>query len=378
MSILPSLETLKSAILKIKNLWQSRKKSESVAGVDIGSSSIKIVQLRREKEKAILETYGELSLGRYGDTPVGQAIRLTDEKIVEAIKDLKKEAGIKAEKAIIAIPLRYSFLTKISLPLMSDAELEKAIPYEIKRYIPVPLSEVVFDWQILPSPEKTLGLNQEENYEGGRFTDILIVAIYKDFVDKYKSIIKAAGFEAAGFEIEVFSGVRSVIYREAKPILIIDLGASKTKMTIVENGVLKSAHDFDKGAQDLTLSLSRSLSIDFSRAEEIKREVGISNRPEHKEIREVLEPILNYILSEANRLLGEYRRKEGQAVSKVYLAAGGSLLKGLADFTINKIGVETLVADPFIKIEYPAFLEGALKESGPIFTNAIGLALREI
>lgn len=378
MSILPSLETLKSAVLKIKNLWQLRKKSESIASVDIGSSSIKIVQLRREKEKAVLETYGELSLSRYGDAPVGQAIRLTDEKIIEAIKDLKKEAGIKAEKAIIAIPLRYSFLTKISLPLMSDAELEKAIPYEIKRYIPVPLSEVVFDWQILPSPEKTLGLNQEENSGGRRFTDILIVAIYKDFVDKYKNIIKASGFEAAGFEIEVFSGVRSVIYREPKPILIIDLGASKTKMTIVENGALKSAHDFDKGSQDLTLSLSRSLSVDFSRAEEIKREIGISNRPEHKEIREVLEPILNYILSEASRLIAEYRRKEGQAVSRIYLTAGGSLLKGLADFTVNKIGVETLVADPFIKIEYPAFLEGALKESGPIFANAIGLALREV
>lgn len=376
MPILPSLESLKSRFKKIAP-WQG-KKGESVLGIDIGSSSIKAVQLRKEKEKAVLETYGELSLSRYANAPVGQATRLTDEKIIEAIRDLKKEAGIKAKKAVVSIPLRYSFLTKISLPLMSEAELEKALPFEVKRYIPVPLSEVVFDWQIVSTPEKSLGLNSDKNSQGKQFTDVLIVAIYKDFIEKYTNIIKSAGFELSAFEIEVFSMVRSIIYREPKPILIIDLGASKTKMAIVENGVLKNAHDFDRGFQDLTLSLSRSLSIDFTRAEEMKRDIGLSNRPEHKEMRSLLEPILSYILSEAGRLMGEYRRKEGRSISRIYLVGGGSLLKGLTDFIINKLGMEAELGDPFLKVEYPSFLEEALKDIGPVFVNAVGLALREV
>jgi len=375
MPILSSLGNLKNRFKDI-GLWQ--KKDESAAGIDIGSSSIKAVQLRKEKERAVLETYGELSLSRYVNAPIGQAVRLTDEKIMEAIRDLKKEAGIKAKKTIVSIPLRHSFLTKINLPLMSEAELEKAIPFEVKRHIPVPVSEVVFGWQIISFPENNTGLNEKTGMPKKQFTEILLVAVYKDFIEKYKSIIKAAGFETIDFEIEVFSVSRSLIYREPKPVLIIDLGAAKTKMTVIENGILKNAHDFDRGFQDLTLSLSRSLSVDFARAEGIKREIGLSNRPEHNEIKSSFDPILNYIFGETERLIGEYRRKEGNAITKAYLSGGGSLLKGLPDFAVNKLGIETKLGDPFMKVEYPSLLEETLNQVGPIFATAVGLALKDI
>lgn len=347
------------------------KTSESVAGIDIGSSSIKAVQLKKEKEKAVLETYGELSLSRYGGAALGQAVRLPDEKIVEALSDLKKEAKITAERANVSIPLKYSFLTTINMPNMSDAEVDKAIPFEIKRYIPVPLSEVIFDWQIVPG---------FEGKEGGMKSkiEVLVVAIYKDFVEKYKNIVKGAGFKEAGFEIEVFSSVKSIIYKQPKPVLIIDLGASKTKMTIIHNGVFKSAYDFDKGFQDLTNVLSRSLNIDFERAELMKKDIGLSVRPEHKEIMSLFDPMLAYVFSEANRLSLEYRRKEGVAVGKIYLIGGGALFKGISDFAINKTGVEVETGNSFTKIEYPAFLETVLKDIGPVFANAVGLALMSV
>ena len=368
MSILTSFKELGNK-LNPKNLYE--KKSRSVAGIDIGSSSIKIVQLKKEKEKAVLETYGELMLGRYANIDLGQAARLTDEKITEAVSDLKKEAGVKAEKAFVSIPLKYSFLTTISLPLMSKTEIEKAVPFEIKRYIPVPLSEVVFDWQLLPSRDE----NEDKKTPK---TNILLVAIYKDFVNKYQNIAKQAGFSETGFEIEIFSGARSAIYNEPRPVLIIDLGASKAKMAIIERGFFKSAHEFDKGCQDLTMSLSRSLGIDFEKAEEMKKEIGLSSRPEHKGITEIFEPILSYIFFEAGRLSAEFRRKEGRAVNKAYLMGGGALLKGIDNFAINKLGIEVEIGDPFMKIEYPAFLENVLKAAGPVFANSAGLALTGI
>ncbi len=375
MPILSSFLNLKNVFTKIKG--QLEKKNESVVGIDLGSSSIKAVQLRREKEKAILENYGELSLSHYGGTVMGQAVRLTDEKIIEAISDLKKEAKIKAEKAIISIPLRYSFVTTISLPFMSEAEIEKAIPFEIKRYVPAPLSEIVFDWQILSSPETNYS-NGDTDSEKVKNVNVLVVAIYKDFVEKYKSIIKASGFEVGGFEIEVFSMARSVLFKESKPVLLIDLGVSKTKMAIMKNGILYGAYDFDKGFQDLTLSLSRSLSVDFSRAENMKREIGFSNRPEHQEIKAMLEPILNYIFSEASRLISEHRRRENESINRVYLCGGGALLHGIIDFAINRLGVEVLMGNSFLKVEYPAFLEEVLRNISPVFVNATGLALRNI
>lgn len=344
------------------------KNIESMAGIDIGSSSIKVVQLRKEKEKAILETYGELSLSRYGGSALGQAVRLPDEKIVEALSDLKKEAKITAKKAYVSIPLKYSFLTTINMPNMSDSEVEKAIPFEIKRYIPVPLSEVMFDWQVVHNFENK---NSSEKNK----IEILVVAIYKDFVEKYRNIIKGAGFEDSGFEIEVFSSVKSIIYKQLKPVLIIDLGASKTKIVIIHNGVFKSAYDFDKGFQDLTNILSRSLNIDFERAELIKKDIGLSERPEHKEIMSLFNPMLDFIFGEANRLALEYKKKEGVTINKIYLIGGGSLFKGISDYAINKLGMEVELGDSFVKIEYPAFLEAVLKGISPVFANSVGLAL---
>lgn len=367
MSILPAFKNLGKK-LNLEGFLQ--KKGGSAVGIDIGSTSIKAVQLRREREKAVLETYGELSLSKYGGVSLGQAVRLQDEKIIQALLDLKKESGIKTGKANVSIPLKYSFLTTISLPKMSDSEIEKAIPFEIKRYIPVPITDVVFDWQIMPvSPEKAASSNK---------VDILLVAIYKDIVEKYQNIMKGAGFNEIGFEIEVFSSMRSILYKEIKPILVIDFGAVKTKMAIIENGIFKGAYDFEKGSQDLTMSLARSLNIDFERAEHMKKDIGLSNRPEHKEIISLFEPILSYIIFEANRLMQEYRKKEGGAINKVYLIGGGALLKGLTDFAINKLGMEVENGNSFMKIEYPAFLESVLKDIGPIFVNSAGLSLLSV
>lgn len=366
MSIFNSFKKLGEKI-NLSGFFESQ--GTGAVGIDIGSSSIKAVQIRKEKEKAVLETYGELSLSRYGGVSEGQAVRLPDEKIIAAIADLRKEAGIKTAKAIVSIPLKYSFLTTVSLPIMSDREIEKAIPYEIKRYIPVPVSEVIFDWQILPTRAEKISENK---------VNILLVAIYKDIVEKYQNIIKESGFNEINFEIEVFSGMRSIVYKEPKTILIIDFGALKTKMSIIENGVFKSAYDFEKGSQELTTAVSRSLNIDFERAEIMKKDTGLSIRPEHKEIMSLFEPILNYIFFEAGHLINEYRKKENVSISKVYLTGGGALLKGIDDYAINKLGLEVQNGNGFIKIEYPAFLESVLKEIGPIFSNSAGLALSGI
>ena len=87
---------------------------------------------------------------------------------------------------------------------------------------------------------------------------------------------------------------------------------------------------------------------------------------------------MNYIFGETERLIGEYRRKEGNAITKAYLSGGGSLLKGLPDFAVNKLGIETKLGDPFMKVEYPSLLEETLNQVGPIFATAVGLALKDI
>ncbi len=351
--------------------------TQNMVGIDIGTSSVKIVQLKREKERAILETYGALSVGPYSNLKVGQAAYLPEARAVEMIKDLFKESGAKSKDVAVSVSLRNTFVTTIELPSSDKKNLGDIVSLEARRYIPLPISEVILDWWVIPP-----ALESETPVDGSTVvqkrdtTEVLLVAIYKEAIENYKNLIAKAGLNIHLFEIEIFSAIRSCIGRESSPVLLIDLGASVTKMAIVDYGVVRLVRTFDRGAQDLTLALSNSLGIDFERAEEMKQEIGFSSRPEHKEIASVIEPIAQYIFSEANRFVMDYRRKNNRSVGKVILSGGGALLKGITDVAVKSFGIEVVLGDPFAKVEYPAFLQAVLKGTGPTFATALGLAVR--
>lgn len=366
------MDFIAKVLFSLKKILSSAS-SQSVLGLDIGISSIKIVQLRKEKERAILETYGEIALGPYGNESVGQAVNLSDEKTIEALKDLLREANVKATRTAVAIPLKSSFTTVINIPILPDKNISEIIQLEARRYIPVPISEVVMDWWIFPEEEAL-----EEEKDGRKFAKVLLVAIHKDTINTYKKIVSGSGLDLENFEIESFSMIRSAVGRETSPVAVVDFGSSATNVAIVDLGVMKSSYSVNKGSQDLTLALESSLGVDFKRAEEMKREIGLSDLPEHKEIVSVMEPILEYVFAEIKSVIADYQMKYKQNVSRIFITGGGALLKGLIDFSVKHLAVEVTLADPFLKTEYPAFLGGVLKKTGLSFSIAIGLALREL
>ncbi|MDP2668722.1 MAG: type IV pilus assembly protein PilM [bacterium] len=363
--------------LNIGKTLSGLKKEQRYLGVDIGSSSIKVVQLRKDKERPILETYGELSLARYGtDGQVGRSIRILDDKLVEALKDIIKEAQVTAGQATVSIPIHDSFLTTIEMPNLPEAELKEAVPFEARKYIPIPMSEVVIDWWILPPQTKELKSASPGSGQK-KFINIILAAVPKDIIAKYSAILKAAGLEVAAFEIEVFALARASLREAFGSIMLIDFGASTTKIAIADAGVVRAAHSVEHGGQELSLALSQSLSIDFDRAEILKRQAGFIKRPENEEVISVLEPLFDFVSSEGERFLIDWKRKGGRAISKVLIGGGGALTPGIKDVLIKTYGVEVELINPFHKVIYPAFLEPALKDIGPSFANAVGLALRE-
>ena len=126
-----------------------KENNQSVIGVDIGSSSVKVVQLKKHRGKAVLETYGEIALAPYAGLDVGQVTNLPSEKIAEAIKDILKEANVTSLISGVSIPFKSSLVSLIELPKASDDELKEMIPLEARKYIPVPISEVTMDWWVI-------------------------------------------------------------------------------------------------------------------------------------------------------------------------------------------------------------------------------------
>jgi type IV pilus assembly protein PilM len=359
-----------------------RKGSESVLGIDIGSSSIKVVQLKKNKGAAILETYGELALGPYADKEIGQATNLPPSKIAEALRDLLKESNATTTSCGVSIPFQSSLISLVKMPALPNRKLAEMIPIEARKYIPVPISEVALDWFIIPKEDMNFvspGSEAEENAKSaeGKSVDVLLVAIHNETLGRYSDIVRMANLNSSFFEIEIFSTIRAVLENSITPTAIIDMGAGATKLYIVEFGIVKSSHVINSGAQDITTTLSRSLGMSIAKAEEMKRDAGLESNSQNWNTEAIL-LVLGRIFSEANRVFIQYEKKYNKNIGRTILTGGGAALKGLLPVAKKDLETEVALGDPFSKTQSPAFLEEVLKEVGPEFTVAIGLALRKL
>ena len=202
------------------------------------------------------------------------------------------------------------------------------------------------------------------------------MALHNDTITRYHDIVTKSALQATFFEIEIFSTMRSILDQELTPVLLIDMGATSTKLYIVERGILRSSHMINSGGQNMTNELSKSLGIPLPEAEILKREKGLLGEINGIEIKNVITVTLDYIFSEANRTVLAYQKKYNKNVSKVILVGGGSALKGVVDVAKGSFQTEVLGGDPFAKVLSPAFLEKVLRETGPEFAVSVGVALR--
>jgi len=210
---------------------------------------------------------------------------------------------------------------------------------------------------------------------------VLLVAIHNDILNKYNEIINGTDLVIGFFEIEIFSAIRAVVEQSITPTMVIDMGARDTKLYIVEFGIIKSSHVINSGAQNITQTLSKSLSITIPKAEEFKRKAGvIESFGDNKIIdsRDVIIPALERIFTEANRVMTQYQQKNNKNIGNVILTGGGAIMKGILSVAEKYFETNIMLSNPFSKTKSPAFLEEILKEVGPGFAVAVGLALRRL
>lgn len=364
-----------------------RPKTTSVVGIDLGNSSIKVVQLRKERGAAVLETYGELALGPYAQLDVGRATNLSPDKIAEALKDVIKESNVTSTSCGAAIPFSSSLVTLLEMPALGAQQLASMIPIEARKYIPVPISEVQLDWFVVPEGEAKYfyggGRNEvPDDPKKAKTSLVLLVAIHSDTLAKYTDALKLAGLSPSFYEIETFSTIRSIAERGMTPVAVVDIGAATTKVYVVQMGIILSSHVISKGSQDITLALANTGNTSIAKAEEMKRDIGLATADTAQEssmpISHIATLTMEYIFIEVQRALLSFEKKYNQAIGKVVLTGGGATMKGLDTFAHKKLEIEIERADPFAHVQAPAFLEEVLKEAGPEFSVAVGVALRKL
>ncbi len=335
-----------------------------VIGVDIGSSALKVVQLKNVKNVPTLETYGELQLGPYEDTEIGRNTHLTLQPSIEALVDILREAGASAKDAAFAISYSSSFTSSITVPTLDTTQIMTMLPVEARKYIPISLTKVSLDWILT-------GVDESQ-----KVSHILLSAIYTDALLRYESMMKGAALTPIGNEIELFSAVRSVASTEDELVAVLDFGATATRLYIVEKGVIQKTHSTLLAGVELTRALQKGLSINFSAAEELKRNVGLHGTEDDPRIQKIVIDSLERGLRELHTVLSRYEGHNGMKVQKVILSGGGAQLRGLTSYVSDMFSLPITTADPFGKVAYPAFLEDTLKEAGPSFAVAVGVALK--
>lgn len=355
------------------SIFSGGDKGKSVLGIDIGASSIKVVQIKNKRGRAVLQTYGEISLGPYSQKQIGQATKLGPNKIIEALNDVLNESNVTTTDSAISVPMRSSMVAIFKVPEMKEKQLSQMIPIESRKYIPVPISEVALDWFVVPSSETV------DEKSSQKFIEAMVVAIHNDVLSSFNQIVSGSKINTSFFEVEMFSTARAVLDTAYNtPVMIIDIGAGATKIYITERGVIRDSHIVSRGSQDITMNASRSMGISFDYAEKLKRNYGKNKTEQDEMLREAVENVINPILSDANSILNNFQKKHNKNISRTVFVGGGALLTGLESIAQKKLGVEVVMGNPFSKVEVPAFLMDVLKETGLSFTVAIGIALRKL
>lgn len=351
----------------LRNLFPSR----SFLGVDIGTTSIKLIELEKADglpellNYAFLESYGHLE--RLNDAIQTSTLKMLDRETSELLKILIKNSGVKSRNVVASIPAFSSFTALVELPMMPEKDTAQAMQFQAKQFIPLPISAVTIDW---------LRVGERKDAKGNSLQQILLVSVPNDQIQKYKLIFKSAGLNLTALEIEGLSEARALTGDSDKLTLLIDIGARSTAISIARGGLLKFAGQTDFASGSLTQTIASGLNIRVRRAEDLKKQKGLKSTGSDYELSTLMLPILDVIISEARRIKDNYEKGYGEKIERIVLSGGGSNLQGLANYIQHELGLPTTKANPFSNIKYDPQIEPLVAELGPEFSVAIGLGIR--
>ncbi len=344
---------------------------KSYLGVDLGATSIKIVELQDEGGRPRLLTYG------YTEQPPVPQGELTDDpaKTADLIKQICAKAKTTSRLAVAALPVASVFSSIINVPTALKKDLASAVSWEAKKVIPLSLEEMVLDWKAIEGEIANFEAEKEK-----KFVRVLLTAAAKSLVKKYLDIFKTSGLNLLSLETEAFALIRSLVGIDKSTILIVDIGAASTNIFIVDNGLPVLNRSIDLGGATFTKNISVNLGISLEEAEQLKYDVGLSFR-QGEGIPRSIETSLALLINEIRYCINIFQSQEemrAKRIEKIILTGGGAVLSGLSEYLGEKLAVRAYVGDPWARVIYPEELKPVLEEIGPKFAIAIGLAMREI
>lgn len=349
-----------------KSVSQQSAHNGKVVGIDIGSSSIKVVELQNRNDVLTLTTYGEVELGPYADeSPVGQSVVLPANIERQALVDILRESAVHAKQAVFAMPLSSSFVTIMSMQATATEDISNRVRVEARKYIPIPIGEVTLDWA------------EVDSNGGAEATtrDVLLAAIQNDALARFNGLMDTVELPNTPIEIECFSAIRGLYEQEESVSAIIDVGATSTKLYIIRDGLLQRMYRVRAGGAIFTEKMAAELGCSFEEAELRKRTI-VTTDEQFPLFQKNHQVSYDRAIKEFKQVIEEYERKIGVQVGTIYFVGGASQFPGFDNFISTVLSRKVSLALPFNRVAYPAFMEDTMNSIGATFAVALGAALR--
>lgn len=343
-------------------------KKREVVGIDIGTSSVKVLQLKESGKGYSLVAMGMAPLPP--ETIVEGAI-MDASQITAAITQIFAENKIKAKDVTTAVSGNSVIVRKIKVPKMSEDELGDTIQWEAEQHIPFSIEDVNIDFQVMdPGPP-----------EGGEM-DVLLVAVKRDVINDYQNIIAAAGLNVVVVDVDVFAleNAYEINYEVSREdvVALVNVGAAVTNINIIKGGHSALTRDVPKGGNHYTEAIQKDLGLSFESADALKMG-GTVEGHSFAEVKPIIDSISNEIAVEIHRSFDFfYSNYQDQTINRIMLSGGCARLPGLVNVFQQRLGIDVEVVNPFrnITVDPKLFDPEYLDHIAPLCAIPVGLALR--
>ncbi len=371
------------------------KKTESYLGVDIGAHGIKLVELRKTKDRPQLWTYGiverelDIHISAKGEKQIGELLEektgvsplepkeedldksfFQDKRIdeyAELLKVLMKDAKVQTNRATSSLPVSQVFHTIINFPKIEKKEIDEIVHAEIDKLLPRSVDDMQVVYQPVPMSEE----------EEKRYTRLLVTAAPKELVAFYTSIFNKAGLQLYELETEAFALARSLVGIDKSVSILIDIGAERTNFFIVDSGLPVTHRSIQIGGNNFDELMARNLAIQIDDVKQLKHDISRfgNGNVDIEPFLSLLDPIAKEIQYNFDIYLRQ-AGNQGKRPEKIILTGGSSLFPPIKAYLKDLFPLKVFVGDPWARVIYQDGLKDILDEIGPRMAVSIGLALR--
>jgi type IV pilus assembly protein PilM len=343
-----------------------------LAGLDIGSSSLKLTEIQDTPQGSRLSCFTQMPLAK--GVIVDGAV-MEPEVLTATIKDLYKKSGCKRSKIVTSLSGHAVIVKKMTFAQMGEAELFELIYDEVEKYLPFEDAAMVdFDCQILG-----------DHPHNPSQMEVLLVAAKKEIIEGYTKSIEAAGLIPVIIDVDAFAletmYEKNYEFDQDDIAVLVNIGASITNLNVVKGGGSIFTRDFTLGGNAVTLEIANNLNLSFEEAEKAKITGLGDDEQARKLFRGKLIIYTDPICSEIERSVDYFRSAFGEEnIKQVLLSGGGAMVPGIAADLGQRLGIETEIVNPFKKITYDNDIlsKETAARIGPLAAVGVGLALRRL